>query len=206
MKKVIIITQIFLLNTSAVFAQGMTKEDAMETNDYEQRGMIEEDLMETSSYEQGGYGAPVVKMTRINKVDSVITGAKGAWVVDQSYSLGAAAYGLVNNISFPGYREPLEFAYGGITLEYIFNATDEVSLTAGSLLGAGIYDFNDNSGESDGVYVAEPELSLQYKISKNVRAEISAGYRAISDVELATVSNDKLSGFSYGLGLKIGSF
>lgn len=166
----------------------------------------DEGFMDVESLDNGGYGAPAFKMTRLNKTDAVLSGARGAWIINHRFAIGGAAYVLSNNVDFPAYTQNLEFGYGGLTLDYIYVPIDRVALTAGVLLGGGYFDFNDNLSGSDGIYTAEPEVSAQYEFTKNFRTAITASYRAVSGVDLPGMSNDKLSGFSYGVALNFGSF
>ncbi|MBT3980255.1 MAG: hypothetical protein HOE90_02815 [Bacteriovoracaceae bacterium] len=191
MNKFLIITQALFLSSQIAFSQETAK------------GEI---VIKKARYEYGGYGAPVGKITRINNSDGVIAGAKAAWLIDHSIGLGGAAYGLVNNVTFANFKDPLEFVYGGPSFEYIYQVDDKVSFTGGALLGAGLYDFNDNIAGNDGVYVAEPEISALYEITKNFKGALTFGYRFVTDVDLTTVSNSKLSGFSYGVSFNLGIF
>ncbi len=175
--------------------------------------IIAEDMMamsegtsEESSFESGGYGAPVAKMTRLNERDALLNGVKGAWIINHNFALGGAAYALVNNVAFPAYRDSLDFGYGGVTMEYIYQPVDKVALTAGLLIGGGIIDFNDNLSGSDGIYTFEPEVSAQYQFTTNFRMAVNAGYLAVTDVDLPGISNNKLSGFTYGISLNFGVF
>ncbi len=154
----------------------------------------------------GGYGAPFTKMSRISDQDAVFTGAKGAWIINHQYSLGLAAYGLVNNISVPGYNDRLQYGVGGANLEYIYPLATDFSVAGSVLLGGGIVDFKDNTAGADGVYVAEPEIDFMYSVTKNFKVALNGSYRAVADSNLAGVSNNKLSGFTYGLALNFGSF
>ncbi len=174
---------------------------------FAQEAMLEkEGLAEETMQEYGGYGAPVVKMTRINKTDGVLNGVKGAWIIDKEFAIGGAFYGLVNNVNFNNYNKPLEFFYGGITFDYIYHATDDISFTAGVLLGGGISDFNDNVDNSDGVFTAEPEVSAQYAFSDNVKGALLVGYRQVLDSDKVGISDSRLSGITYGLSVNIGVF
>jgi len=185
---------ITLISTSSVssYAQEMMESD--------------EGFMDVDSMENGGYGAPAFKMTRLNGTDAVLTGARGAWIMNHSFALGGAGYVLANNVDFPAYTQNLELAYGGLTLDYIYVPIDKVALTAGLLVGGGFFDFNDNLSGNDGIYVAEPEVSAQYEFTKNFRTAITASYRGVSGVDLPGMSNDKLSGFAYGVALNFGTF
>lgn len=176
--------------------------------EFEEEGVMEEELEtgEAAAVEHGGYGAPVVKLTRMNETDGVLNGVKGAWIVDHNLALGGAVYGLVNNVNFPGFQSSMDFVYGGIQPEYIYSPLENISLSAGILLGAGVVDFDDNPNGSDGVFIAEPEVNVMFRVTKNFKLALNGGYRAVSGVDLPTLSNNKVSGFSYGLSLNFGEF
>ncbi|MBI2521684.1 MAG: hypothetical protein HYV97_14815 [Bdellovibrio sp.] len=179
------------LISASVFAQGVGKM---------------EEMAPTGEYVHGGYGAPITKISRIGETDGVFTGIKGAWIVNHQYALGLAAYTLVNNVPVPGYNEPLQYGVAGANLEYIYPLAADFALAASVLLGGGVVDFNDNTGSADGVFVGEPEVNLLYAVTKNFKIGINGSYRAVADSDLAGVSNHKLSGFTYGLGLNFGAF
>jgi len=166
----------------------------------------EENLPVSKLSKNHAYVAPSIKLTRLNQTDAILSGAKGAWIVNPKFALGGAVYILSNNVEFPAYSQNLEFSYAGVTFDYIYNPLEKVALNAGILLGGGFYDFNGNLTGGDGIAVGEPEVSLAYMLSKNFRTALTVSYRGVLGVDLPGVTNSQLSGFSYGLALKLGNF
>ncbi|MEK6624722.1 MAG: hypothetical protein AABY86_07130 [Bdellovibrionota bacterium] len=179
-----------LISTS-VFAQGIGKMEETAT---------------VGEYVHGGYGAPITKISRIDGTDGVLSGIKGAWIVNHQYALGMAAYTLVNNVPIVGYNEPLQYGVLGANFEYIYPLATDFSVATSVLLGGAFVDFNDNPGNADGLFVAEPEVNLLYAVTKNFKIGVNGSYRSVADSDLAGLSNNKLSGFTYGLGLNFGAF
>ncbi|KPK81198.1 MAG: hypothetical protein AMS25_07250 [Gemmatimonas sp. SM23_52] len=69
-------------------------------------------------FHSGGFGGPVVKFSEVDGDFAVFVGARGGWIINHMFVLGAGGYGLVNeiDIGFPGPRD-IEFGYGGVELE-----------------------------------------------------------------------------------------
>ncbi|HAZ13830.1 MAG: hypothetical protein A2X86_14455 [Bdellovibrionales bacterium GWA2_49_15] len=188
LKKIICLSSLI---SATVFAQGVGKM---------------EEMAPSGEYVSGGYGAPFTKISRIGDTDGIFTGIKGAWIVNHQYALGLAAYTLVNNVPVPGYQEPLQYGVVGANFEYIYPVATDFSIASSVLLGGGFDDFNDNPDSADGLFIAEPEINFLYSVTKNFKIGVNGSYRAVADSDLAGVSNHKLSGFTYGLGLNFGSF
>jgi len=201
MKKINTLILISLVLPFAAMGQG-SMDDATSTP-----GMMkEETAFKVKDYEVGGYGAPVVKMTRINETDGVLNGVKAAALINHTWSIGGAAYALVNNVPFAGYADRLELGYGGLDLDYMYQATNDITLSAGVLLGGGVTDFNDYTGNSDVIYLAEPEVSAQYAVNKNFKVALVAGYRGVTGSDIPGVTDANLSGFTYALAFNFGKF
>lgn len=56
----------------------------------------EETLLGAADVEHGGYGALVVRFTSVNGELGVLVGGRGGCIVNHSFSLGGAGYGLAN--------------------------------------------------------------------------------------------------------------
>jgi len=88
-------------------------------------GPKEQTLFESGSYKSGGYGAPEVKFTNVNDKFGVLVGGRGAWILNSTFAIGGAGYGLVTSHSISDYftREDtvayLRTGYGGLYLSYI---------------------------------------------------------------------------------------
>ena len=48
--------------------------------------------------ESGGFGGPVLKVTRINDVFGLIVGGRGGWIYKHTYAIGGGFYGLLRDI------------------------------------------------------------------------------------------------------------
>ncbi len=90
----------------------------------------EQTLLGTGSIENGGYGAVVTKFTSVNGHFGLLIGGRGGWIINHSFALGAAVYGLANDVraNTPGPDGPhyLDLGYGGLDLEYIYRSNDVV--------------------------------------------------------------------------------
>ena len=61
-----------------------------------------EDLEETKAEKpktSGGFGGPVLKITRINDVFGLMVGGRGGWIYKHTYAIGGGLYGLLRDIS-----------------------------------------------------------------------------------------------------------
>jgi hypothetical protein len=78
---------------------------------------------------QGAFGGPSATFTRLRGEDALLVGARGGWLINHRLVLGGAGYGLANRVSVPKGTTPndadyqLGFGYGGVWLEYVFQAT-----------------------------------------------------------------------------------
>ncbi len=91
--------------------------------------------------ENGGFGAPVVKVSKLNGTVGVLAGARAGWILDHVFSLGVGGYYLVSNIhaDVPGPRNDpyLNLYYGGLDMEIVLASSAPVHLSVSSLVGAG---------------------------------------------------------------------
>ncbi len=186
----------------------------------------EQTLFSGGSYKSGGYGAPEVKFTNVDDKFGVLVGGRGAWIINSTFAIGGAGYGLVTSHSIPDYftRDDtvayLRTGYGGLYLSYINSSNELIHFTINTLIGAGgasytssISDLlNDNNRhdskvyESSAYFIFEPQLGMEINVVKVFRIELTAGYRFISGLELSRTKSSDLSGFSGGIAFKFGSF
>lgn len=59
----------------------------------------EQTLIGSGEIENGGFGGPVVKVTSINGESAVFVGGRGGWIINHTFVLGGAGYGLVTNVN-----------------------------------------------------------------------------------------------------------
>jgi hypothetical protein len=169
------------------------------------------------------YGAPAAKFTSIDGNFGVLTGGYAGVLFNSKIMLGAGAYSLANNISFPGVnangnKEYLNLWYTGFVAEYIHNSNKLIHWTAGTLIGGGgvsrrekryIFDDDDHRNynhDGSGFFVAEPFANLEVNIIKNLRLDVGASYRFIVGTSTTGITDSKLSNPAVHVGLKAGIF
>jgi hypothetical protein len=185
----------------------------------------EETLLGAAEVEHGGFGALVVKFTPINKHLGVLVGGRGGWIINHTFSLGLAGYGLANNVKTrtvglfgPQY---IDMGYGGLDLEYINESDRLVHFSVHTLIGAGavgsrtadwtnyswsMYGRNDWEDERDVFFVFEPGVNLDLNMTTWFRTSLGAGYRFVSGVSSDLAHNSDLAGPSVMLSFRFGSF
>jgi hypothetical protein len=171
-----------------------------------------------------GYGGPEIKVTQVNGGEwGLLVGGRGGWIINSTFSIGGAGYGLVTNHKVPNYitihqkEVYLRYGMGGLFLEYI-NSSDEIfHFTINSMIGAGgaVYTSKINeiiNGNRDYVYessaffVFEPGATVDINLLRNFRIGLGASYRIISFLELPNTTNKDLGGVSVNLVFKFGTF
>lgn len=179
-----------------------------------------------------GYGGPQVKFTTIDETFGLLVGARGAWTINRTFSLGLAGYGLVtkHEVNYTDmFNEKqyhnINFGYGGIYFEYIHQPLDYVHFSGNVLCGFGGLNVSDrqNWGSSEGnefddspsrgYFVLEPTIAVEFNITRFFRISAEASYRWMTDVwennqfkKAQGLNNIDLKGLSGGLTFEFGSF
>ena len=185
----------------------------------------EETLLGTDGVDHGGYGALVLKLTSINDKPALLVGARGGWIINHTFSIGLAGYGLATNVRANSVglfgQEYVNFGYGGLDLEYIANSDRVVHLSFHTLIGGGVvgfrYGWDDNGWNDlhlnndwyrlhDTFFVIEPGVNLDLNITSWFRTSVGASYRHISGVSSKASTNSGLSGPSGMISFRFGSF
>lgn len=157
--------------------------------------------------------APELKITRIRKQGSLLAGLRVSKKLSSRISLGAAGYWLLNGLHVPVQvddnrdRNP-EARYGGIFAELLLNPEKPIQPKIGLLLGGGIGGFAVRRDSPNGTFsemgnqffgVLEPEAGIQIPLAKNLRMDITGGYRFVVGVNQYGLTNSDLRGFTAGL-------
>ncbi len=185
----------------------------------------QEETLISGPIESGGYGGPVVKFSTLNNKMAILVGGGGGWLINHSFLVGGAGYGLVNNISAPAaaltyygvYDDmKIDFGYGGLLLEYVGNSDNLVHYSVSTLIGAGGINYRypyDNywTGSFQGdhasaFFVLEPAWGAELNVSKFFRMNAGVSYRLVRGSDLPYISDSELSGVSVYLMLKFGKF
>lgn len=175
----------------------------------------------------GGYGTAVGKLTPLKGELGVLTGMEGGVLLNHKLMLGAAGYGLTNNIGAPHptnpsqYKEYLQFWYAGLMAEYTHNSHKLVHWSVGGLLGGGgvgrregdwhdRWDDNDHDGDGwydgSGFFVAEPFAGIEVNLTPWLRINAGGSYRLVAGSDTPGISDSDLSGPSFKFGIKAGKF
>jgi hypothetical protein len=170
----------------------------------------EEETLISGGIDSGGFGALVFKFSGVNDQFAGFAGARGGWIINHQFVVGAGGYGLTSNICLDEdgscFLRQIEFGYGGFEFEYIglWNRVAHYSLQL--LIGGGGVTLPLRGFPSDAVFVAEPAARLELNVTKWFRLNLGAGYRFVSGLDLASLENSDLSAFSGVLEFKFGSF
>jgi len=153
----------------------------------------------------GGFGAVVFKGTGVNDQFAGFFGARGAWLIDHVFALGAGAYVMGGGVDVqrPSGEQSLDMWYSGAEIEFISGWSQVYHLTFLTLIGGGSLGLE---GESDGIWTVEPELNLEINVTSYFRLNFGGGYRFVWDVDIPELSNGDLSQFFGQVSLKFGAF
>lgn len=171
--------------------------------------------------EQGGYGSVLLRASALNDDPALFVGGRGGWLLGHRLLLGAAGAGQVltvhsSDAAIEEYPEGknLEFGYGGAFVAYHFLPERLVHPTAGLLIGAGglalsnrhFHDMNqdDRDFAANGVFIVEPEASLEVNMLDIMRLELTVSYRQALGVDLPGLSNGDVSGLAGGIAILMG--
>jgi hypothetical protein len=177
----------------------------------------EKTLLGDGEITHGFYGGPVIKFSQVNDNFAVFVGGRGGWIINHTFVIGAAGYGLANSIKgneiIFGEKRRMHFGYGGVELGYINNSDELVHFSVYTLIGAGsvmsqIDDdfFPDYNDESNAFFVLEPSANVVLNLTSFMRASVGASYRYVNTNEVDGLTASDLSGPSVGLTLKFGKF
>ena len=191
----------------------------------------QEQTLLSGEIENGGFGGPVIKVTRINGQDALLVGGRGGWIINHTFVIGGGGYGLVSDVrpTVPGLfnEDRLMFGYGGLELEFIVQSDRVVHLTIPVLIGAGAVGYRlgywgdhvtitpglDN--RFDTFFVIEPGVDLELNVASFFRINAGVSYRHASGISTPTditgtprplTSNNDVRGISWMIGFKFGSF
>ncbi len=153
----------------------------------------------------GGFGAVGFKGSGVNDQFAGFFGARGAWMIDHVFALGAGAYLMGGGVDVERSTgsQSLKMWYGGAEIEFISGWSEVYHFTFLTLIGGGSLDLE---GQSDGIWTVEPALNLEINVNSFFRLDFGGGYRFVWDVDIPELSNGDLSQFFGQVVLKFGAF
>jgi len=175
----------------------------------------------------GGYGAVTTGYTKMDGLDALVIGGRGAWVVNHSVGIGLAGYGFMSEQKLDlelNDNYQLLGGYGGLMFEFIAMPHSPVHLSFPLVIGAGgvTYaehdhfvgnDFNTLTEDTQAFFVVEPGVELELNMLRFMRLAFGVSYRYTSDIDLTyngsgqrIMDKDVLQGLTGGITLKFGKF
>jgi len=167
----------------------------------------------------GGYGGPLIQVPNINNDWGLIIGGKGGAIVNRKFAIGGIGKALVTSNDFIGddlngnenASLSLSYGVGGIFAEYLYKLENPIHFSIPlNLMGGGVSvedaNSDDSEIESSGIFVIEPGINLEFNISQAFIPAINLSYRQAIGSSLENLSDQDLSGISFGIVLKFGSF
>lgn len=153
----------------------------------------------------GGFGGIVFKGSGVNDQFAGFFGARGAWMIDHVFGLGAGGYVMGGGVDVQRTdgKQSLDMWYGGAEIEFISGWSQVYHITFLTLIGGGALGLE---GETDGIYAVEPQMNLEVNVNSFFRLNFGGGYRFIWDVDIPDLSNGDLSQFFGQVSLKFGAF
>ncbi len=173
--------------------------------------------------QHGGYVALAVKLSRVNDARFGMIGGRFGWIVNRSFSLGAAYYGMAPTLTHydiyaPDAVQPDDNAkyylfdtyHGGLDIEYIYKPEKQVHLSAAALMGIGHVRYPATSNPSvlsdDRHLFVEPALNANVNISNHVKFKLGCSYMIAAGVKAAGLDRNSLSGFMLNASVAFGFF
>lgn len=173
-----------------------------------------------------GFGGIDLKITDIVSERTLLVGGYGGVIINRSYFLGIAAYGLATQPSLDGIvpgpstekRLTLYGGYGGVVVGGTILGREVVHISLPITFGAGNLDVSDDDFFDQGLddtqftvenstfFVIEPAAQLEFNITSYLRVATGVSYRWVTGLELVNVTNDDLTGLTGILSVRIGRF
>ncbi len=174
----------------------------------------------------GWWASPDFAWTQIDNRDAFLCGLSGGVIINHSFSIGLAGYGIVNSqhLSYSGILDTADVylygGYGGLKLEYRMFPMKMVHLAFPLLIGGGgaVFstwepdDWYDDYHEHlvayswDSYFVMEPGVVVGINMLKFMRLDIGASYRYAPGVNLPKTDSDMLTGLNLITSIKFGKF
>ncbi len=182
----------------------------------------EEETLLSGPVTSGGFGGPVVKMTRMQDSFGVLVGGRGGWIINHTLSLGGGGYGLVSRIRAPGGGGALEdpvlrIGYGGFEIGYTPRSDRLMHPALFLLIGGGSAgtresweeDLDDDWQDDpslDSFFILEPGVAIELNVTRFMRVDAGGSFRFVSGLEKDGLTESAIGGPSAVLTFKFGSF
>jgi hypothetical protein len=168
-------------------------------------GAQQERTLVRGEFDHGGFGAGVFKGSGVADQFAGFFGARGGWILDHVFVLGAGDYWMGSGVqaSVGEATESVDLWYGGLEIEFISGWSQVYHITFVTLIGGGSAGLGD---ESDGIWTTEPGLNMEINVTPYLRLDFGGGYRFVWGVDLPGLSDSDFSQFFGQISLKFGAF
>jgi hypothetical protein len=146
--------------------------------------------------QHGAYIAPVFKFTTINGQGAVISGIKAGWIINKTFVIGAAYYGLSSDITqnwvdpVTGQAPMVKITTGGLNFEYVFFSDNFISGSAEFFMGgAGINIEPGDKSKTHTVFyggdflIWEPQLNANINLNDWFHLSLGVSYRTTNNLD-----------------------
>ena len=166
----------------------------------------------------GHFGAPVVKYTVVRDQGTVMFGGRGGWNVTPSLLIGGGLYATMTEVdaregAVPDAPGPLDvkFESFGFDLEYAVKPEAPTHLTLDAFFGGAAVHYmrdktEDQHGETDFVFLVEPAVGVEQRVTDWLHLNLAASYRLVSGVEQPGLEDGDINGAAAVLAVKFGRF
>lgn len=176
----------------------------------------------------GWWAAPEFGWTKIDGKSAYLGGGSGGIIVDHSFSIGLAGYGIMNsqNFQYSGILDTADVylygGYGGLKLEYRLYPLKIVNVAFPLLIGGGGVTYSTwgmddmHNGNYygdyhypyiyDGFFVIEPGVMVGVNLLKFMRLDAGVSYRFAPGIDLPETNSNLLNTFNGNISLKFGKF
>ncbi len=151
----------------------------------------------------GLWGGPVYGLTPISNENVFYRGGFGGLEFNKNLFLGYAAYWLDERVVIPEYpNQRLDLSFKGAILSYAHKAHKTVHPKFACFVGGGKIDVE--AEEDDKIFVLQPSAGIEINAFKWWHIDVLAGYRIISNTDLANLDDQTLSAFQAEIKLRFG--
>lgn len=161
----------------------------------------------------GAYLSPSIRFNSANEQFGVWGGGRVGFVLNSILAYGVEGYGLLTKVEGDKPTgERIQAGVAGCYVESIFHPESRTHLALGLLVGAGsavaedLDEISQDDAYNNSFFVMEPEISLEYNLSRNIRFSPGLSYRWISGNVTPLDSKWQLSETSLNFRLKFGDF
>ncbi len=163
-------------------------------------------------------------------MDAYLIGGRLSCILNHNVGIGIGGYGFVNDMKYNDVDGAEDYylvgGYGGLYIEPILFPKSPIHISFPILIGAGGVSYEeaiDNGDDwwdddkwddwedretvdSEGFFVIEPGVEIEFNMMKNLRLAVGASYRKTVGIDLINSDSDIIDGFNAGLTFKIGKF